>query len=293
MTVAGFTFIRNAIKYDYPIVEAISSILPLCDYVVVAVGHSEDDTLDLVKSIHPTKIRIIETVWDDSLREGGQALAIETNKAFEAVDADADWCLYIQGDEVLPEMYYPAIKNALEKWKNDPNTEGLLFKYRHFYGSYDYIGTARGWYRHEIRIIKNNKSIRSYKDAQGFRKNNKKLKVRLVDAYIHHYGWVRPPDKQQLKQLNFNRLWHSDAEIKEKIPEVDTFDYSNTDAVELFTGAHPSVMQARIDKMNWKFSFDPTQRPLKFKEKLSRFIENITGWRIGEYKNYIKIGEAK
>ena len=40
MRVSGFTFIRNAIHYDYPIVEAIHSILPLCDEVVVAVGNS-------------------------------------------------------------------------------------------------------------------------------------------------------------------------------------------------------------------------------------------------------------
>jgi hypothetical protein len=292
MTVAGFTFIRNAIKFDYPVVEAIKSILPLCDYVVVAVGNSEDDTLSLVKNIDPHKIRIIETIWDDSLREGGEVLAVETNKAFDAISQDADWCFYIQGDEVLHEMYHPEIKNALEKWKNDPDTEGLLFKYRHFYGSYDYIGTARGWYRHEIRIIKNNKATRSYRDAQGFRKNNKKLKVRLLNAFMHHYGWVRPPAKQQLKQLNFNRLWHTDAEIKDRIPEVDEFDYSNTDAVDLFDGTHPAVMQERINQLNWKFSFDPTQRPLPFKEKISRFIEKWTGRRIGEYKNYFNIGDA-
>ncbi len=292
MTVAGFTFIRNAIKFDYPVVEAIKSILPLCDYVVVAVGHSEDDTLNLVKNIDPLKIRIIETVWDDSLREGGEVLAIETNKAFDAISQDADWCFYIQGDEVLHEMYYPEIKNAFEKWKNDPYTEGLLFKYRHFYGSYDYIGTARGWYRHEIRIIKNDKAIRSYRDAQGFRKNNKKLKVRLLNAFMHHYGWVRPPAKQQIKQLNFNRLWHTDAEIRDKIHEVDEFDYSNTDAVDLFDGTHPAVMQERINQLNWTFSFDPTQRPLPFKEKISRFIEKWTGRRIGEYKNYVNIGDA-
>ena len=292
MTVAGFTFIRNAIKFDYPVVEAIKSILPLCDYVVVAVGNSEDDTLNLVKNIDPHKIRIIETIWDDSLREGGEVLAIETNKAFDAIPTDADWCFYIQGDEVLHEMYYPEIKNALEKWKSDPDTEGLLFKYRHFYGSYDYIGTARGWYRHEIRIIKNNKAIRSYRDAQGFRKNNKKLKVRLLNAFMHHYGWVRPPEKQQLKQLNFNRLWHTDAEIRDKIPEVDEFDYSNTDAVDLFNGTHPAVMQERINQLNWTFSFDPTQRPLPFKEKISRFIEKWAGRRIGEYKNYVNIGDA-
>ena len=124
MTVAGFTFIRNAIKYDYPIVEAISSILPLCDYVVVAVGHSEDDTLALVKSIHPTKIRIIETIWDDSLREDGQVLALETNKAFEAVDADADWCFYIQGDEVLPKYITQLLKMLLKSGKMTPILRG-------------------------------------------------------------------------------------------------------------------------------------------------------------------------
>jgi hypothetical protein len=45
LQISGFTFVRNAIKYDYPIVEAVRSILPLCDEVVVAVGDSDDDTL--------------------------------------------------------------------------------------------------------------------------------------------------------------------------------------------------------------------------------------------------------
>jgi hypothetical protein len=35
--------------------------------------------------------------------------------------------------------------------------------------------------------------IRSYRDAQGFRINDRKLKVKLIDAYIYHYGWVKPP----------------------------------------------------------------------------------------------------
>jgi hypothetical protein len=66
MKVSGFTFIRNAEKYDYPIVEAISSILPLCDEVVVAVGNSEDSTRAWVEALGP-KIRIVDTVWDDEI----------------------------------------------------------------------------------------------------------------------------------------------------------------------------------------------------------------------------------
>ncbi len=92
MTVAGFTFIRNALTYDYPIEAAIRSILPVCDFVVVAVGKSEDATLELIQSIDNQKIRIIETEWDDTLREGGRVLAVETDKAFDAIGVDeADW----------------------------------------------------------------------------------------------------------------------------------------------------------------------------------------------------------
>jgi len=58
MKVSGFTFIRNASQNDYPIVEAISSVLPLCDEFIVAHGNSNDDTLDLVRSIKSDKIKI-------------------------------------------------------------------------------------------------------------------------------------------------------------------------------------------------------------------------------------------
>lgn len=51
MKVAGFTFIRNAVQFDYPVIEAITSVLPLCDEFVVAVGQSDDDTLALIEGI--------------------------------------------------------------------------------------------------------------------------------------------------------------------------------------------------------------------------------------------------
>jgi hypothetical protein len=82
MKVCGFTIIRNAIKFDYPVIESITSILPICDQFIVAVGNSDDETLQLIQSINSPKIKIIETIWDDSLREGGKVLADETNKAF-------------------------------------------------------------------------------------------------------------------------------------------------------------------------------------------------------------------
>lgn len=286
MKVTGFSFIRNAVKYDYPIVEAITSILPICDEFILAVGQSDDDTLSLINAINSEKIKVIQTVWDDSLREGGEVLAQETNKAFDAINKNTDWCFYIQGDECIHEKYLPIIRKGMEKHLTNKHVEGLLFNYLHFYGSYDYVGTSRRWYRKEIRVIRNIPTIRSYKDAQGFRIDGRKLNVKPIDAYVYHYGWVKHPSKQQDKIKNFNKLWHDDQWMKKNIPNVNEFDYSAVDGVKLFQGTHPKVMQKRIEAINWHFSFDPTKKKMKFRHRIAEWIEKVTGYRIGEYKNY-------
>ena len=286
MKVAGFTCIRNAIKYDYPVVEAIKSILPICDEVVVAVGNSDDDTLNLIKSIDP-KVRIIETIWDDSLREGGRVLAVETDKAFKAISKDADWAFYIQGDEVMHEQYLDGVKDAMLQHKDNSKVDGLLFNYSHFYGSYSYVGESLRWYRREIRIVKNDPNIFSYKDAQGFRKlPDNKLNVKHIDASIYHYGWVKDPRKMQAKQESFHKMWHDDNWLEKNVAKTDEFDYSNVDALSLFEGTHPKVMQPRVDTTNWKFDHDLSYNSFSTKEKAKRLVEKLTGIRIGEYKNY-------
>jgi hypothetical protein len=288
MKVSGFTFVRNAIKFDYPIVEAITSILPICDEMIVSVGKSDDDTLGLIKSIGSPKIKIIETVWDDSLREGGKVLAVETDKALDAVSPDSDWCFYIQGDEVVHEQYLPAIKQGMQDYLNDPKVEGLLLKYLHFYGSYQYVADSQKWYRQEIRVIRNNKNIRSYRDAQGFRTtDNQKLSVKIVNAYMYHYGWVKPPEVQKAKMKSSINFWEKDEIAEKKKKEYEeTFDYSGIDSLASFTGTHPAVMQARLERVNWQFDFDIREKKLSLKNKLRFLIENLTGWRIGEYRNF-------
>lgn len=287
MKISGFTFIRNAIQYDYPIQEAISSILPLCDEIVVAVGQSNDATLELIQNINSKKIKIIPTIWNDSLREGGRVLASETNKAFQAVSADSDWAFYIQGDEVVHEKYLDNIHTAMLRWKNDPKVDGLLFNYQHFYGSYDYVGESSKWYRREIRVVRNDKNIYSYRDAQGFRKGqNEKLRVKLIDAEIYHYGWVKHPQAMQKKQETFQKLWHDDQWISQNIAPGEAFDYSEIDALRLFDSTHPQAMLARIAQKNWVFDYDISKNNMALKEKLKKWIRDTTGWHIGEYRNY-------
>lgn len=288
MKVSGFSFVKNALIYDYPVVEAIRSILPICDEVVVAVGKSDDETLELIRSIDP-KVRIIETEWDESLREGGRVLAEETDKAFKVISKDSDWAFYIQGDEVIHEKYLDSVKEAMIKYKDHEKVDGLLFNYAHFYGSYDYVGASASWYANEIRVIKNDPSIYSYKDAQGFRKgDNEKLRVVPIDAFVYHYGWVKDPKAMQRKQENFNKYWHDDNWIDENVIKAEAFDYEgHVRELKKFEGTHPKVMLDRIERLNWQFDYDISIDRKSRKDKIKKLLK-----RIGidtSYRNYIVV----
>ncbi len=284
MRVAGFTFIRNAILYDFPAEEAITSVLPLCDEFFVAVGRSGDGTLDRIRTLSPGKIRIIETEWDETLYSGGAVYASETDKAFDAIPGIYDWCFYIQGDEVLHEKYLGPVRSAMQRWLNDQEVEGLLFRYRHFYGTYDYVADSRHWYRQEVRIIRNNKKIRSFRDAQGFRIGQRKIRVAPADAEIYHYGWVRHPRDMQEKIDAVRKFYQGEDQ---PVPAAGEFDFGkHYDSLIRFEGTHPRVMQERIDRLNWKVEVDTRRRHFNLRYAILYWVEKITGIRPFEFRNY-------
>jgi len=287
MKVSGFAIARNVLQADYPIRESLLSIAPLCDEIVVAVGKSDDGTREFIQNLPIDQLKIIDTIWNDDLRNGGLVLSDETNKALNAVSEDSDWCFYIQADECIHENDIPIISDVMKLYCEDPKVQGLLFNYNHFYGSYDYLGDSRKWYRNEIRIVKNTRNIKSWKDAQGFRTlQNKKLQVKKVNASIYHYGWVKSPEFQQVKQKQFHRLWHDDEKLKNYVSDGAEFDYSSIDSLRVFTGNHPSLMLNRINSANWKFSHDISKKNFSPKGWFLYYFEKYFGIRLGEYKNY-------
>ena len=287
MKITGLTIIKNAIINDYPIVEAITSILPIVDEMIVSVGDSEDDTESLIKQIASPKIKIVYSTWDKSIRKGGSVLAVETNKALQHVSKDTDWIFYIQGDEVVHEKYHTGILESANMFLNDQKVEGLLFNYLHFYGTYDYVGDSRKWYNVETRIIRNNRNILSYKDAQGFRKGKQKILVAKIDAFIYHYGWVKNPVQMKIKQKNVAEFWSEDEEaLAAYRNSEDFFDFNEFDSIKLFNGTHPHAMQKRIDQKNWDITLDVRKKKMKKKYLILYWIEKLTGLRLFTFTNH-------
>ena len=275
MRVSGFSIVKNGIKYFYPFIEAIKSILPLCDEFILNVGDSDDGTLDAVLGLKDDKIKIIESKWDMSLRKGGKVLSIETNKALN--ECTGDWCFYIQADEVLHEKYFPAVKAAMENNLNKKSVEGLKFKYRHFYGSYNYYqDNYRMWYIAETRIIRRNENIVSWGDAMNFKhRDGTFLNVVPINAEIYHYGWVKPPDRMSLKRIDFNKLYFTDNEI-EVFAEVPQEGYTQFGHLKKFNETHPAVMQERVSQASWDFDAKLDSQPPGWIRKIFIFLHPVT-----------------
>ena len=306
MRVSGFTFARDAVRLRYPLAESIRSVLPLVDEMVVNVGRSGDGTLDLVRSLDDPRIVIVESVWDEQNLVRGRVLAEQTDIALDHCTGDA--CLYIQADEVLHEEDHPAIRASLARMMDDPRVEGLLFDYVHLYGSFHTVGMSRRWYRQEIRAFRSGIGVRSWKDAQGFRiwdpppgwtgerprslktgDPARKLRVIPSGARVFHYGWVRPPERQREKLAEFERLYVGDAAREERLRR--SFSYDVGEKVRPFTGTHPATMAGWIAAEDWVFEPRRTRiRRGHLREDLLDLFEAATGIRIGEYRNYERIG---
>ncbi len=309
MKINGFSFVRNGIKLCYPVVESVRSILPIVDEFVIAIGQgdADDSTREKIAAIGDSKIKIIDTIWDEKYFKKGVINAMQTNIA--KVACSGDWLFYLQADEVLHEKYLPVIQARCQELLNNNEVEGLLFGYKHFWGDYNHYHAGHGWYPYEIRIIRNRPDIYSWQSAQSFRRfdyydnprqesGHHKLNVAKVDAKIFHYGWVRPPHLMQNKRRALDSVHWGIKRAKdyyEKAPRE--FDYGPLNLLTEFNGTHPNVMEQWIPQMDWQDKLqycdkpNPYRKPHKHERWKYRFLSFIEkhlngGEQIGGFRNY-------
>jgi glycosyltransferase involved in cell wall biosynthesis len=282
-------------------------MLPLVDELVINVGIGDDNTLELVQKFAVQegrsegpgecgrKVVILESDWqleNPEKKRGGVILSEQTNLALSS--CRHEWCLYLQADEVIHEEDFSKIRNALTLASKNPEIDGLLFDYVHFYGSFDVVQKSRNVYRREVRVIRKSSTARSVGDAQSFRKlQGQKLNVLHSGARIFHYGWVRPPEAMKEKTFFFDQLYHGDptpGNARHGIPHTgDNYLYKKIWGLRPFRGTHPRVMEQRIQSKGWHW--DLQNSPLVFswkdlKKVTLDLIENLTGHRFFEYRSY-------
>src|SRR3989475_12169103 len=232
---SGFILVRNAITLYVPIVATVRSVLEVCDEVVVNVGKSDDATRDVVAGIDDPRVRIVDSVWDMS--KGDDTLALETQRAMDA--CRGTWGVYIQADEVLHDGGVPELRQRIAEYDDDPRVEGLLVRYRHFWGNFDTLATTRRYYRREVRCVRLGRDVRSFQDAQGFRvgPEERRVRARATAARMFHYGWARPP-------AALRRKLAASRDIFTEVPDRTAAREARgrlgwTPLLRRFTGEHP------------------------------------------------------
>ncbi len=277
MKVSGFTFLRNGQKLGYPFVESIRSILPLVDEFVIALGPCDDETEQMIREINDPKIRIIPTQWNENIRPdySVKGFVYGQQKSIALFNCTGDWAFYLEADEVLHEKDLPQIRAAMEKHLEDERVEALAFDYLHFYGNANTYVWSPGWYRSEVRIIRNTIPVWS-SEALFFNVVTGHKKARYpraahAGATIYHYGWVRNEEQMNLKTAAVQKYWQN--------RKSTTVDYTQIDGsiLKLFSGTHPRTVQAWLPKAEGVFQADP-RYPLKRREKKHRLMLLLENW---------------
>lgn len=311
MKISGFTFMRNTSKLFYPFIESMKSILPHVDEFVIAMGDNDadDTTLQSVLALNDPKIKIIQSPWDTKTFPKNTEYARQTDIAMNA--CTGDWLFYLQSDEVVHEDDIPEILENCKKYLDVPEVEGFLFQYNHFWGDYDHVHRCHGHYPREIRIVRKQKHIHSWNDAQSFRKiygykghytdyfnkeNTEKLKVIEIKARIFHYGFVRPPDIMYRKAMMMRKTRAGGgASDYAGLEPSQMIDYGPLDRVSLYKGTHPKAMHEKIKAMDWDHLLQksgpvnknrPLHRHERLRNRITTFFEKLLGREIGGFHNY-------
>jgi hypothetical protein len=276
LKISGFTFARNAVKLQYPIVESIRSILPIVDEFVIAVGQCDDDTAGLIHSIGSPKIRIIASQWNPNVRSGGYVLAQQTNVAL--LNCSGEWAIYLQADEAIHERDHPRLVELMTQYREDDRIEGMLMQRISFFGDYDTVLDVHP-FKNDLacRVVKPHRFVLSRGDAAGFSVHPKYKerghRIRVVDTGldVFHYCDVRPPSVSAQFQDEKNKFWTdeaSPADYYQKIPRS---------FLARFRGNHPAPMRARIAACDqpldlasprWRATLTPNERRQQWRTRL-------------------------
>ena len=215
MKVSGFTFLRNGQKLGYPFVESIRSVLPIVDEFIVALGPCDDDTEERLRAIGDPKLRILPTQWNENLRPdySVKGFVYGQQKSIALFNCTGDWAFYVEADEVVHENDLPGIRAAMERHLGDARVEALAFDYLHFYGNANTYVWSPGWYRSEVRIIRN--TIPAWSSEALFfnvLENHKRARyprAAQAGATVYHYGWVRNEAQMNLKTAAVQKFWQN------------------------------------------------------------------------------------
>ena len=205
-SLGGSIFVRNAVKFDYCIREAVESLVPLCDEVVVLDCQSEDDTMDILQELEAKHGNV--RVYDGGEWECApnfERLALLANQAKEFLRTK--WHFMLQADEVLHEDSYPRVREALAL--AGPGNKTWMVKRFNLYPDFDHYVKENSKRKpcNDYPLRLGRRDIPAVGDAEGLFLVGFNPKWRDL-IHIFHYGYVRRRDLILDKAIDMQSWFH-------------------------------------------------------------------------------------
>jgi len=239
VSLGGFLFIKDAIKYDYCVKQAIESMSGVCDQIAVVDAGSQDGTRELLYVIDDPKLTIqflMQDQWNE--RKGKQKLSYFQNLAAEMLTTD--YQLLVQADEVIHPDSYVAIREAIET-----GAEGFLCERVNLWGTPNHMLVVP-----ENRQPCSTSVVRLTKRGYWCYDDGESIAAPAIADYrnrikIIHYGFVRKREVMKAKIINMQegvfQISHDP-----KLDLCDTFDstlwFKDSD-LEPIDFEHPPIMK--------------------------------------------------
>lgn len=241
MTLGGNVCIRNGSLLDYCWREAVNSLLPICDEVVICDCDSGDGTRQQIDywAMREPKITPVNFPWTDP-KATDQWYPEWINYARQHLSTDMH--IHLDGDEVLHEADYEKIQRASE------SSSILFFNRLNFWTDPKHLipeGVCLG--TKVLRMAPANRPIPSdypYGPAEDTVRAATESSIR-----VFHYGFLRRREAFFKKAREVQRIWTNSYDPRLEAAEKTEGDWSKTpgitgweDRLVDYHGDHPSVI---------------------------------------------------
>ena len=120
-TLSGYSTTYNCVKQNYPFVESITSLLDVCDEVVVVDGGSDDGTWDVLAALADENPKLVIKQIERDWNHPRHAVFDGMQKAAARDLCTGDFCWQQDVDEVIHEKDYQKIRNLLHSTPKSVN----------------------------------------------------------------------------------------------------------------------------------------------------------------------------
>lgn len=223
-TLGGSMFIRNAIQFDYCVVEALDSLCAVCDEAVILDCNSTDGTLDLLSDLQKRqpKLKVITGGnWECSEKFDRLRILADVAKSY----LTTDWHFMLQADEVIHEASFRTIRKAIEH----PTHRAYMIRRCNLWGDlnhylrYDLPQEHKPVSDEVIRLA--TIDCTAYGDAEVLQCNPDFMGREVDNIVIYHYGFVRRDANMIDKTLSMQSwFWGAESKPDQKVVEMSKKD---------------------------------------------------------------------